>query len=60
MPANILPIILWGVLILLVASFLTIQLRYRLRSTKGIDSFTDLQIHIKENPFTLIQFFAPM
>ena len=60
MPANIVPIILWGLLILLIASFLTIQLRHRLQSTKGIDSFTDLQAHIKENPFTLIQFFAPL
>ncbi len=60
MPTNIMPIILWGLLILLVASFLAIQLRHRLRSTKGIDSFSDLQTHINENPFTLVQFFVPM
>ncbi len=60
MPANIVPIILWGLLILLVASFLAIQLGHRLRSTPGIDSFTDLQSHINENPFTLVQFFAPL
>ena len=60
MPANIVPIILWGLLILLVVGFLAIQLRYRLRSTKGIHSFVDLQTHINENPFTLVQFFVPM
>ena len=60
MPANIVPIILWGLLILLVAAFLAIQLGHRLRSTPGIDSFTDLQSHINENPFTLVQFFVPL
>ena len=60
MPANIVPIVLWGLLILLVVSFLAIQLGHRLRSTKGIDSFSDLQAHINENPFTLVQFFVPM
>jgi len=60
MPTNIMPTILWGLLILLVASFLAIQLRHRLRSTKGIDSLSDLQTHIGENPFTLVQFFVPM
>ena len=60
MPANIMPIILWGLLILLVGSFVSIQLRSRLQSTKGIDSFSDLQVHINENPFTIVQFFAPL
>ena len=60
MPANIVPIILWGLLILLGVTYLAIQLRHRLRSTKGIDSFSDLQARINENPFTLIQFFVPM
>jgi hypothetical protein len=60
MPANIVPIIMWGLLILLVVSFLAIQLRHRLQSTKGIDSLSDLQTHISESPFTLVQFFVPM
>jgi hypothetical protein len=60
MPANIAQIILWGLFILLVVSFLAIQLRHRLSSTKGINSFSDLQSHINENPFTLVQFFVPL
>ena len=60
MPANIVPVILWGLLILLVMSFLAVQLKNRLRSTKGIDSLSDLQTHISENRFTLVQFFVPM
>ena len=60
MPANIVPIILWGLLIILGISYLAIQLRHRLQSTKGIDSFADLQTHINENPFTLVQFFVPL
>ena len=60
MPANIVPIILWGLLIILVVSFLVVHLRHRLRSTKGIDSFSDLQNRINENSFTLVQFFVPM
>lgn len=60
MPTTIVPIILWGLLIVLVVSFLTIQLRHRLRSTKGIDSFSVLQGHINDNPFTIVQFFVPM
>ena len=60
MPTNIAPIILWGLLIFMVIGFVAIQLRHRLHSTKGIDSFSDLQTHINENPFTLIQFFVPM
>lgn len=60
MPANMVPVILSGLLILLSASFLAIQLHQRLRSTKGISSFSDLQLHINENPFTLVMFFVPM
>ena len=60
MPANINPNILWGLLILLAATFLAIRLHQRLRSTKGINSFSDLQAHINDNPFTLVQFFVPM
>ncbi len=60
MPANIVPIILWGLLIILGVSFLAIQLRQRLQSTKGIDSLSDLQAHISDNKFTLVQFFVPM
>ena len=60
MPANIVPIILWGLLIILGISFLAIQLRHRLQSTTGIDSLEDLQAHINENSFTLVQFFAPL
>ena len=60
MPANIVQIILWGLFILLAVTFLAIQLRHRLSSTKGINSFSDLQSHINENPFTLVQFFVPM
>ncbi|GMQ78755.1 MAG: hypothetical protein BMS9Abin02_1290 [Anaerolineae bacterium] len=60
MPANIVPIILWGLLILLLASFLAIQLRHRLRSTRGIDSLSDLLAYISDNNFTLVQFFVPM
>lgn len=60
MPANIVPIILWGLLIFLSVGYLTIQLRHRLRTTKGIHSYTDLQAQINKNPFTLIQFFVPM
>ncbi len=60
MPVDFVPIILWGLLILLVVSFLVVQLRHRLTSTKGIDSLSDLQAHISDNKFTLIQFFVPM
>lgn len=60
MPANIFPIILLGVLILLTGGFLSIHLRHRLQSTKGIESFADLDARISENRFTLIQFFAPL
>jgi hypothetical protein len=60
MPANIVPIILWGSLIFLSVGYLAIQLRHRLRSTKGIHSFTDLQTQINENSYTLVQFFVPM
>ena len=60
MPANIVPIILWGLLIFLSVGYLTIQLRHRLWTTKGIHSYTDLQAQINENPFTLVQFFVPM
>ena len=60
MPENIVPIILWGLLILLLASFLAIQLRHRLRSTRGIDSLSDLLAYISDKNFTLVQFFVPM
>jgi hypothetical protein len=60
MPVNIVPIFLWGLLIILATSFLAIQLHQRLRSTKGINSFSDLQVQVNENRFTLVQFFVPM
>lgn len=60
MPANIVPIFLCLLLVILSLGYLFIQLRYRLQSTKGIHSFTDLQTQIQESPYTLLQLFVPL
>jgi len=51
---------LWGLAILLVGAWLIINLRYRPRASKEIDSFASLQAAMGSQPFTLVQFFAPL
>jgi len=60
MLTSFLPVILLGLLILLIGGYLSVHLRHRLRATKGIASFADLDARISQNRFTLIQLFAPL
>ena len=60
MPSNIVPMILLAMILLWVGASMAVQLRYRPQSTRGIDSLADLQGHIQENRYTLVQFFAPL
>ena len=53
-------IALLGLAILLVGTWLYINLRYSPRANKEIDSFASLQAAIAKQPFTLVQFFAPL
>jgi hypothetical protein len=60
MPTNIVPIILLAVLFLWVGGAMAVQIRYRLRSTRGINSLADFQGRIQKNSYTLVQFFVPL
>ena len=60
MPTNIVPIILLAVLLLWVGGAMVVQIRYRLHSTRGINSLADFQERIEKNSYTLVQFFVPL
>jgi hypothetical protein len=52
--------VMGAVVVFFGAAFLYLQIRHRPQATKEIQTPADLQTRINNNPYTLVQLFAPL